>query len=48
MPIVFEEEPNISARDIGGLSSQSLIAIAFFVCTLWVWEPVILQMMAAS
>jgi len=47
MPIVFEEEPVISPRDIGGLSSQSVLAIAFFVCTLWVWEPVILSLAAA-
>ncbi len=45
MPLVFEETTVVSPRDIGGLSSQSLVAIAFFVCTLWVWEPVILSLL---
>lgn len=48
MPILFEEESITSPRDIGGLSSQSLLAIAFFVCTVWVWEPVILNLVAAG
>jgi hypothetical protein len=48
MPILFEEESVISQRDIGGLSSQSVLAIAFFVCTFWVWEPVILGLVRAN